>query len=53
MLGGAFCSYFITIEAGTPGLVRPQAVEGAEPGNRHAAEVGCQLLDETLVYLQA
>ena len=46
-------SSIITIEAGPPGLVRPQAVEGVEPGNRHAAEVGSQLLDETLVYLQA
>src|ERR1700730_11179430 len=53
MLGGALCSYIITIEAGPPGLVRPQAVEGVEPGNRHAAKVGSQLLDETLVYLQA
>ena len=53
MLGGALCSYIITIEAGPPGLVRPQAVEGVEAANRHAAEVGSQLLDETLVYLQA
>jgi hypothetical protein len=53
LLGGALCSYIITIEAGPPGLVRPQAVEGVEPANRHAAEVGSQLLDETLVYLQA
>jgi hypothetical protein len=48
-LGGALS--IITVEAGPPGFVRPQAVEGVEPGNRHAAEVGSQLLDETLVYL--